>query len=141
MRKTPHILVSIFFALAPFAAWASVPTSVISNPSHKIHLSKDELKEIYLGLRKNIDDWRVVPLDQKDSSPIRDEFYKLIVGKDQVEMKIFRAEQIFSGKARSLPVFSDDQAVIQEVLNNPGAIGYVNASTDTSKVNVLLRIE
>jgi ABC-type phosphate transport system substrate-binding protein len=134
-------VIAIVVILTSTSAWSIGPILAVSNSTHKVTLTKEELKNIYLGFQRSIDDWRISPLDQKESSPIRDEFYQSVTGKDPLQMKIFQGEQIFSGKARAHPVLADDPAVIQQVISDPNAIGYVNASTDTSKVNILLRIE
>lgn len=138
MKTSIFCLVFLFVAQS---AHATAKILVISNLAHKVQLHEDLVKEVFLGTRTIADDWRFIPLDQEMSSPIREEFYLRIAGKTPTEMKIYWAEQIFSGKARAPRVAQGDQGVIHEVESNPNAIGYVTGSVDTSKVNVVLRLE
>lgn len=122
-------------------ALAELPILVVSNPAHPIKLDSEEIREVFLGVRTLVKDWRVVPLDQKIDSAIREDFYRTIAGKSPVEMKVYWAEQIFSGKAKAPSTVEDDQAVIKIIHSNLDAIGYVSGSTDTGKLNVILRLK
>lgn len=122
-------------------AYAADGILIVTHPSHKIQISKEDLKYLYLGTKTMIEGWRVLPLDQSSSSTVRADFYGLLLGKDSTEMKIYWAEQIFSGKARAPKEVLNDEDVIQSILSNPDLIGYVSGSTNISQVNVAQKLE
>jgi ABC-type phosphate transport system substrate-binding protein len=123
------------------SAHAGNVVSVISNPKLKVQLTKDEVKDIFLASQTMLLGHHLLLLDQEGLSAVRTEFYRQITGKDPTEMKIYWAEQIFSGRARAPQVLASDQNVIEAVLSNPDAIGYVSGSADTSKVNVVFKLQ
>ncbi|MBI4406148.1 MAG: hypothetical protein HY537_18460 [Deltaproteobacteria bacterium] len=127
--------------LFPVVFAAADPILVVANPSLKTQLNKEDLKEIFLGNKTMVDSRRVIPVDQARTSKLRKEFYQFLVGKSPVEMNVYWAEQIFSGKARIPSVVPDDQAVIQYVSSNSDAIGYVSRSADTKNVTVLMLLQ
>lgn len=78
------------------------------------------------------------PVDQTETSPTREAFYKAINNKDSVQMKAYWARLIFTGKAKPPAVVGQDAEVKQHVAKNPNAIGYISKSSVDSSVKVLV---
>jgi ABC-type phosphate transport system substrate-binding protein len=87
-------------------------------------------------------DQPVRAVDLPADSPIREEFTRVIHGKKVSSIKSFWQRQIFQGKAVPPPEKADQVEVIAFVALNPGAIGYVAASSPVHEnVKVLAVVE
>lgn len=72
----------------------------------------------------------VEPVDQVESSPIREEFTRAIHNKDLFAVKSYWQRMIFSGRMAPPPELRNDAEVLSFVRSRPGAIGYVQRGTD-----------
>src|SRR5688572_4414675 len=115
MRTMIYAMIAFLMAPITSVAIAGDPVLVIVNPNAKAELNRDLLKDIFLGTKMNLDGRRVIPVDQDGGSLVREKFYHSLIGKGPTEMKVYWAEQVFSGKARAPRSLTNDQAVIQEV--------------------------
>ena len=93
-------------------------------------MAKDQIEITFL---KKATSWenglKTAPIDLPYSSPIRQFFSRVVLGKDISAVKAFWQIQIFSG--RDVPPLQKktEEEIIQYVENNQGAIGYVPAKT------------
>lgn len=72
---------------------------VVTNKAMNEKVSLDEVKQIFLLNGARTDSGTIfTPVDQKEGSPIRDEFYKKVLGRTKVQMKAYWAQKIFTGK-------------------------------------------
>lgn len=86
---------------------------------------------------------RVMPIDLQAKSPIRKDFTRSVHKKSVTAIKSFWQRMIFSGRGDPPPLEeSSEEAVLDFVRSNPGAIGYVAASTSlgdgVKKLKVIL---
>jgi ABC-type phosphate transport system substrate-binding protein len=99
-----------------------------SNPAPVV--SKPDLARLFLRqTRQWPDGTAVAPVDQSSASATRQSFTKEILGMSTSAMRDFWFKQTFSGANVPPPVKESDAAVIVFVGSQPGAIGYVSAST------------
>lgn len=113
--------------------------SVIVNPANGASFTKDDLENLYLAKTKTFPSGELaIPLNQKDSSPIRVAFDSSVVGKSDAQMKSYWAKLVFTGKAVPIKQMVSDEEVIELVSKNPSAIGYVETSKVTGAVKVVL---
>jgi ABC-type phosphate transport system substrate-binding protein len=66
------------------------------------------------------------PVDLGVDSDVRRRFSEEVLGRSQVAVKNYWQQMIFSGRGLPPPELSSDDEVVQFVLRNPGAIGYVS---------------
>lgn len=59
------------------------------------------------------------------------------IKKSSSKLKRFWKKQVFTGKGPALKVFSSENKLLEFVETKEGAIGFVDSSSDTSKVKVL----
>jgi ABC-type phosphate transport system substrate-binding protein len=69
------------------------------------------------------------PVDQSKSSPVRDAFSREVLGKSLAAVEQYWTQAIFSGRAVPPVEKRTDADVLAYVRENPGAIGYVSASS------------
>jgi ABC-type phosphate transport system substrate-binding protein len=72
---------------------------------------------------------KVVPVDQRRNSTVREAFSQRVHGKDASNIISYWQRQIFSGKASPPPEVSSDREVLEFIRRNSGAIGYVSSGT------------
>ncbi len=72
---------------------------------------------------------RVMPIDLDAKSPIRKAFTKAVHGKSVTAINSFWQRMIFSGRDVPPPERGSEEAILEYVRTNPGAVGYVAAET------------
>ena len=101
-------------------------------------LTKQQVSDLFLKKTTRWPDGSAAaPVDQPDTSSVRDSFSNDILGKPVSAIKSYWNKQIFSG--RDLPPLEkkSDAEVVEYVRSTPGAIGYVAEGTATDGVRVV----
>ncbi len=80
-------------------------------------------------IRQWEDGLEVAPVDLSSSSTVRNSFSIAIHGRSMASVKSYWQQMIFSGRDVPPPEKADDQEVLDFVAANPGAIGYISATT------------
>ena len=86
------------------------------------------------------DGTRIVPFDLKGKNDLKQQFYDFI-GRRPEDMKRLWLRLILSGEGRSPTVLKSIEAVLDEIAETPGAIGYAPLTLVTDKVKVIATIE
>ncbi|HEX2832646.1 MAG TPA: substrate-binding domain-containing protein [Thermoanaerobaculia bacterium] len=129
---------ALFLALSLFmwsVAAEAAQFKVIVNRSVKADsLTRQQVSDLFLKkTTKWPDGTAAAPVDQPDTSAVREAFSKEILGKPVSAVKSYWNKQIFSG--RDLPPLEKktDAEVVAYVRANAGAIGYV--ANDTAEAD------
>ena len=126
---------------------AEEPTvfNIIVHASNPVtQLSIEDVSNMFL---KKVKQWKesgegVLPVDLVEDSPIREHFSESIHGRKIASIKAYWQKQIFSGRGVPPEEKKSEDEVLKYVSGNPGAIGYVAASTPIDAYNVkVLKIE
>jgi len=80
----------------------------------------------------------VIPVDQSERSEVREQFTSAIFKKSISAIKSYWQRMIFSGRDFPPDELASDEAVIDFVKANRGAIGYVSLNADLTGVKELL---
>ena len=134
-----------FIWIAPLLLVAEVSFAelvVIAHPSNpETSLTMDEAKKIFLRKSKYLPSGgSVTPIDQKDDSAAKDNFYAKVVGMNQSQLAKYWAKLVFSGKGAPPAQEAGDLQVRTRIASNPSSVGYVDASAVNGSVKVLLTI-
>ena len=128
-----------FSDAAHFAAAETVVIVAASNPVTT--LSADQVSDLFLGRASSFPSGaNATPLDQADSSAVRDDFYTKVANKSAAQVKALRAKLVFTGKGQSPKDVGDSSGVKQAVAANPAAIGYVDKSAVDASVKIVLNL-
>lgn len=139
----------VLLRCSAFAALLVLPLSLFAGVlvvtgvhSHLTTLSKSQLGEIFLGKLTSLPDGHsVVPVDQPESSPLRDEFYSEVANKSAAQARAYWAKLYFTGRGVP-PREATDSSDIKKILNStPGAISYIDQSALDSSVKVILVVQ
>ncbi|CAM3397058.1 phosphate ABC transporter substrate-binding protein [Halomonas lysinitropha] len=117
---------ALLFCLMIGSAWAEVVVVVsVQNPVET--LSRAELSDIYLGrLNRLPNGASVVPIDQREGTSTRGEFYKKYLGITPAQVKAHWSRLIFTGRGQPPRSVPGDDAVADVVAEAPNAIGYLD---------------
>ena len=130
--------------LAATVAFAALPALadliVIVNPKNaSASLTPQQVSQIFLGRAGSFPaGGAATPLDLKDGTPLRDEFYSKVAEKNPGQVKAYWAKQMFSGNGSPPRELATPADVKRAVAADPTAIGYIDrASLDGSVKEVL----
>lgn len=137
-KKLP-LVTALLLAMAAQSALAGVAV-VVNSKSSVDGLSKEQVARIFLGKSKSFPNGnKATPIDQ-DSGGTRDKFYSDAVKKTDSQVKAYWARLIFTGKGQPPRSVYDDREVINTLVSDPSAVGYIDESSVNSRVKVLLTL-
>jgi ABC-type phosphate transport system substrate-binding protein len=110
---------------------------VITNPGSGVEkLTRDEAVNIFMGrYRKLPSGMAALPVDENGEKAV---FYRALLGKELPEVQSYWARLVFSGQGSPPRQMENADEVIETVVNNKGAIGYIDKRKVTSRVKVVL---
>lgn len=106
---------------------------VVGAKSPAASLSKEQASDIFLGKASSL-----TPLDQPESSPLRDDFYSKVTGKSAAQAKSYWAKLSFTGKGTPPKEAQSSADIKKMVAENPNLVGYIEKSAVDGSVKVLL---
>ncbi|MCP4901304.1 MAG: hypothetical protein GY906_30410 [bacterium] len=145
MKRVLIVLVVAFClgAPAPLIDAQSLPDfRVIVNSRNSVDsLSKDEISQIFLKKIKQWSDGSTMqPVDLNPDSPLREAFCQDVHGRSVASIRSYWQRMIFSGREVPAPEKATETEVVQFVASNPGAIGYVRASSQIAGPVKVLKV-
>jgi ABC-type phosphate transport system substrate-binding protein len=137
--KTIKINILIIMILLACSLGYSQDYKVIVNDANSItEINKDELSDIFLKkTSKWSDNKKIEPVNLDADSDIRQSFAKSIHKKSVNAINAYWQKKIFTGKGIPPIEKHSDSEVIEFIRENPGAIGYISANTNTQGVKVV----
>jgi ABC-type phosphate transport system substrate-binding protein len=137
-KRTERTLLALALLLGSTVTRADV-VAVVSAKSPITALSKSQVTDIFLGRVSSFPDGvQAVPIDQAEGSITRVEFYAKVVGKTAAQIKAYWSKIIFTGRGQPPPTVSSSAEVKERLVENPAAIGYIDASMVDDSVRVVL---
>lgn len=112
---------------------------VVVHPSNPVtSLRATVLRQAFLKQRVRWDDGEAIkPVDLGLQSGVRAEFSSKVLARSVQAVRSYWLQRIFSGGHVPPAELPSDQAVIDYVASNRGAVGYVSAAADASRVRVV----
>lgn len=132
------LLFGMAFGFAAVSAQAELV--VIVNPKNPAaSMSADQVAQVFLGRSTSFPaGGTAAPVDQKEGTALRDEFYTKVADKNPGQVKAFWAKQMFSGKGQPPKELASSADVKKAVAADPSAIGYIEkGALDTTVKSVL----
>jgi ABC-type phosphate transport system substrate-binding protein len=113
------------------AASSQATYALVVNPANPTaSLSRADVARLFL---KKVTTWSngnpVAPIDQARTAPVRQTFSVDVHQKDSDAVAAHWQVQVFSGRDVPPRILRSDAEVLAFVRSNPGAIGYVSATT------------
>ena len=135
------LLAALLLALIPSAARADI-LIVTAADSAIEQLSRDEAEQLYLGRKASLS--ASTPLQLLDLPPgeLRDQFYRLLTGKNPIQTRAYWSRMVFTGRALPPKESGGEQDTRRLLLETPGAVGYLSSSyADDPALRILLRLK
>jgi ABC-type phosphate transport system substrate-binding protein len=132
MRNKHSLLILMALsALVAFSVQAQVVVVVGSNSS-AAGMSKEQVADIFSGKSRAL-----TPLDQPESSPLREEFYTKVTGKSAAQMKAYWSKMAFTGKGMPPKEGASSDDIKKTLSRNPAMIGYIEKSAVDGSVKTI----
>jgi ABC-type phosphate transport system substrate-binding protein len=120
-----------------FVFQAKAQVIVIANNSVKAsEVSKSDLKDVFTGASTSLGGASVVPILLK-AGTAHEEFLQAYIGKNDTAYRAGWRSLVFSGQGSMPKSLDGDAAVVEFVLHNPGAIGYIGKASHHEGVKVI----
>ncbi len=120
------------------ATFASAEVVVIVNANSSINsATADEIQQVFLGKRNEINGVSVTPVDQSEGNMIREEFYEKVVDKTPAQLNAYWSRLIFTGKGKPPKQYFDDAEVLETVLEEEDSVGYIDSSAVSEGIRVI----
>ncbi|MEO8279492.1 MAG: hypothetical protein ABI564_07350 [Ideonella sp.] len=133
------VVICIGWFLMAGAATAAGNLVVIVNPGSGVEkLTQDEAINIFMGrYRKLPSGIAALPFDEDGEKAA---FYRALVAKELPEIQSYWSRLVFSGQGSPPRRMESADEVIEAVINNKGAIGYIDRTKVISRVRVVLEL-
>ena len=129
----------ILFSFATSNLYADIV--IIVHPENDSALTPGDLKQIFLQKTKKFPNGeKVLPINQKFSSDIRQTIIKKLLRKLPRQDKAYWANYQFSGKGSPPRVVKGDEDVISLVSTNKYSIGYIDKASLNDSVKAVYTI-
>ena len=136
-----RLVILLLFALTPLAVGAQSIVVVVNPGSGVESLSRNDVINIFLGgFRQFPSGIPALPIDLPQGHPVREEFYRLLVGKNPSEINTYWSRLIFSGKTRPPIQAGRVEDAQSMVLGSAGAITYMERSKAGGRVKIVFEL-
>ncbi len=124
------------------ASLCAEPLVVIVHPDNpNTSISKRALVDLYLGRYVAFPNGDIAqPFDLGKETNRRKVFYESLTGRSISQINAYWSRIRFTGRSKMPTQLESNDEVIQAVLSNPNAIGYVSKSALTDKVKVIYEV-
>lgn len=141
LRQLFQVLLIVLACLGPGIAMAELVV-VVNARNGVAAMTRNEVINIFFGRnRQFFNGVEAMPVDLEDAHPKREQFYKLLVGKDLAEINAYWSRQIFTGRMQAPPRLGSTEDVIKWIAANPGGIGFVELSRADARVRVVYELK
>lgn len=139
MSKRTHLIpLTLLLAWALLAPVAQAAVVVVAHSGVR-KLDIATVERIYSGKVVELDGQPVVPVNLPPQHPLRQRFLKDFMQRDEPSYLAYWTVRRYVGKGAPPKEVSNSAEVIQHVLNNPGAIGYMEESEVPHGVSIIVR--
>lgn len=137
MKKTIAFLTGLLLASC---AMAEDPVVVIVNPDTAVDkLDAGQTAQIFFKQVQSWPDGRAItPIDLKEGSPMRAEFYAKVTGRSPAQIRAYWTRQAFTGMGVPPRQLATAEDVSKFVKTTPGSIGYISRKEADASVKIVM---
>ena len=103
-------------------------------------LDRAQAERLYLGRTTALSDNTPVALLDLPPGIHRDRFYRLLTGKNPVQIRAYWSRQVFTGRALPPREAASEEQLREWLSANPNALGYLPEESVSPGVRILLRL-
>lgn len=139
---SPRLARALLAGVVTSALWCGLAHAdvvvVVGAKSAAATLTKEQVADLFMGKLASLPGaGAAAPIDQGESSPLREEFYSKVTGKSAAQVKSYWAKMAFTGKGTPPKEGSNSAEVKKLVAGAPGGIGYIEKSAVDDSVKVV----
>jgi hypothetical protein len=137
------ILPLVFLAIMMFPKFSYGELLVIVNKTNPLQeLTREQVVNFFMGKEQSFPNAKsVFPIDLPVDSPVRVEFYKILVGKTIAQINAYWARLLFTGSATPPKVLPSAEAVNAAVRDNADAIAYIDSEDFHGSAKIVFRLK
>ena len=135
--------ITALFLAAALALGAEEPLVVIGNLASGVtRMSREEVGNLFMGRQKRLSSGLLaLPVEPVADPGLRGRFYQLLVQVPLPQLRAYWARMYFSGQAQPPRQAKNADEVIEIVLANRGAIGFVEQTKLDRRVKAVLILQ
>lgn len=138
MTKLIHMLVFTLAGMLAALPAAAEQVVIVSTKNEVNSISKTDLGRIFLGKSDSFSNGeKATPINQPLSTPARTQFDADNLNRTEAQMKSYWSKILFSGEGTPPEEANGDLEVLQKVMADKSAIGYIDNSALNDAVKVL----
>ncbi|MEY8877403.1 MAG: phosphate ABC transporter substrate-binding protein [Leptothrix sp. (in: b-proteobacteria)] len=141
-RQRYLVLLLGLFLSVRVSAQAPAPGSLVVIANKAVPVDKIDAGQATQIFLKQINTWPdggpIQPIDIKEGSPLRAEFYSRISGRSPGQLRAYWARQAFTGMGFPPREVATAEDVSKAVQATPGGIGYIDRKNSDSGTKVVL---
>jgi ABC-type phosphate transport system substrate-binding protein len=132
-----RILGTLIFG-ALFSSHVFADYAVVVHPENTSEIDQQLVKRIFLGKETAFSNGQVVKvITHSPTSAIRAEFDEAVLQRRTAAVDAYWSKLVFTGRGTMPQTASSDQEVIDLILQNKNAIGFIDTSSVNSDVKVV----
>jgi ABC-type phosphate transport system substrate-binding protein len=140
MRTVLSLIFLTALSLPHTVLRAAEDVVVIANRAAPVDkINADQATQIFM---KQVQSWpdgqSIHPIDIKEGTPQRTEFYAKVTGRSLGQLRAYWARQTFTGMGFPPKQANSTDEAVKLVQTTPGAVGYVNRKQVDTSVKVVL---
>lgn len=136
MTSTIRVALLAAALLSGVAPLCSAEIVVIVNPKNQAsRMFSEQAAQFFIGKSTLF-----TPVEFNEGSPVRNEFYTKVLGKDSAQVKSIWSKLVFTGKGTAPKEYGSAAEVKKAVAGDVTAIGYLEKSQVDDTVKVILTV-
>lgn len=132
-------LLSTLALIASVSVSHAGPVVVAGANSSIPNSGANDVVKVFLGKKKDLGGVSVVPIDQTEGNPARNDFYGNVVNRTEAQLKSYWSRLIFTGKGQAPQDVGGDADVKSMVGSNPNLVGYIDESAVDGTVKIIYK--
>lgn len=113
---------------------------ISSAQSNTPALSIEQVERLMLGKDIALPNGTMAQTLDLPRGATRESFYQRVAGRNSIQMTAYWSRMVFTASARPPKEVASEQDMIDQVLQQPGRIGYVERSAVDARVKILLSL-
>ncbi|WAJ69267.1 hypothetical protein [Catenovulum adriaticum] len=134
-----RLILFIFCSLSLFANANDL--LVVSSKMSPVELSRQQIKQVYLGARLSVDGVNIQPLALPVGVRWRSVFNSKVIGLSEARIQSYWAQMRFTGRRTEPTEMDNTEKLIEQLKQQPGALGYLPSHlVDANLFHIIYRV-
>ncbi len=138
MKRIIHIALATALGITMQDACSGLV--VIVNPLNHNQMNLEQIRNIFLGKTRSFPDGSTaIPVEISNQSSLRKDFEKVVLKKDDAQVRAYWAQMVFTGRATPPKTISSEAELRTLIASNPNLVGYIDSGSADNSVKVVLQ--